>query len=41
MAYDKTKVVSDINELDSIAKEYGWLINKRVHKCTYCRTFKK
>ena len=31
----------DINELDSIAKEYGWLINKRVHKCTYCRTFKK
>lgn len=38
---DKPFLSLDINELDSIAKEYGWLINKRVHKCTYCRTFKK
>ena len=37
---DKPFLSLDINELDSIAKEYGWLINKRVHKCTYCRTFK-
>ena len=31
---DKPFLSLDINELDSIAKEYGWLINKRVHKCT-------
>ena len=37
---DKPFLSLDINELDSIAKEYGWLINKRVHKCTCCRTFK-
>ena len=38
---DKPFLSLDIDELDSVAKEYGWLINKRVHKCTYCRTFKK
>lgn len=27
---DKPFLSLDINELDSIAKEYGWLINKRV-----------
>lgn len=31
---DKPFLSLDINELDSIAKEYGWLINKQVHKCT-------
>ena len=34
-------VESENDETVTIAKEYGWLINKRVHKRTYCRTFKK
>ena len=35
---DKPFLSLDINELNSVAKENGWLINKQVHKCTYCKT---
>lgn len=36
---DKPFLSLDINKLNSVAKENGWLINKQVHKCTYCRKF--